>query len=104
MCKATEKNLILKKNSLRALGTLKTLRSLRTLKTLRSLSEEENQKFQASLILIFTRLALSLNKIGCDSEEQNQINLFCSSLILHYLPKFDICVCKIKTHRQLQRL
>ena len=73
VCKATEKNLILKKNSLRALGAIGTLKTLR---------EKQNQ---ASLILFFTRLALSLNKIGCDSEEQNQINLFCSSLILHYL-------------------
>ena len=32
-----------------------------------------------------THLALSFHKIGCDSETQNQINLFCASLILHYL-------------------
>ena len=32
-----------------------------------------------------THLALSFQKIGCDSETQNQINLFCASLILHYL-------------------
>ena len=32
-----------------------------------------------------THLALSFQKIGCGSETQNQINLFCASLILHYL-------------------
>jgi hypothetical protein len=32
-----------------------------------------------------THLALSFHKIGCGSETQNQINLFCASLILHYL-------------------
>ena len=32
-----------------------------------------------------THLALSFQKIGGDSETQNQINLFCASLILHYL-------------------
>jgi hypothetical protein len=44
-------------------------------------SEEQNQKF----VLLFSYLALSFDKIGCGSEEQNQINLFCSSLTLHYL-------------------
>ena len=32
-----------------------------------------------------THLALSFQKICCGSETQNQINLFCASLILHYL-------------------
>ena len=36
-------------------------------------------------VLRFTHLALSFQKIGCGSETQNQINLFCASLILHYL-------------------
>ena len=44
-------------------------------------SEEQNQKF----VLLFSHLALSFDNIGCGSEEQNQINLFCSSLTLHYL-------------------
>jgi hypothetical protein len=44
-------------------------------------SEEQNQKF----VLLFSYLALSFDNIGCGSEEQNQINLFCSSLTLHYL-------------------
>ena len=35
--------------------------------------------------MFFSRLALSFHKIGCASEEQNQTNLFCSSLSLHYL-------------------
>ena len=34
---------------------------------------------------LFSHLALSFDKIGCGSEAQNQINLFCSSLTLHYL-------------------
>ena len=44
-------------------------------------SEEQNQKF----VLLFSYLALSFDNIGSGSEEQNQINLFCSSLTLHYL-------------------
>lgn len=35
--------------------------------------------------MFFSRLALSFNKIGGVSEKQIQINLFCSSLALHYL-------------------
>ena len=35
--------------------------------------------------MFFSRLALSFHKIGGASEKQIQINLFCSSLALHYL-------------------
>lgn len=35
--------------------------------------------------MFFSRLALSFHKIGGVSEKQIQINLFCSSLALHYL-------------------
>ena len=35
--------------------------------------------------MFFSRLALPFNKIGGVSEKQIQINLFCSSLALHYL-------------------
>lgn len=35
--------------------------------------------------MFFSRLSLSFHKIGGVSEKQIQINLFCSSLALHYL-------------------